>query len=538
MIDLQPLSEQQLGRRPQADSFSIEDLLHDVEAGRIRIPRFQRGLKWLDSDRVLLFDSIYRGYPIGTLLLWKKAAPAARVQIGRWVTNLPARQDALWLVDGQQRTAALIDAALVDKAPPAERALRFDLEERVFGYGTAKQKGPPRWIPVAEVMDSTRLLRWAAGQQLVEQGLLEPALEVGKRLREYKMPAYVIETEDERVLRRIFDRTNQTGKRMTESEVFDALHGEQGAEQPSSLGGIAEAQSLRASGFGPIPTELILHALIAILGKNPGRGSKQFEIGDTPALRETADALGHVVHFLQQAGFPNIALLPYSFPIAGLARFFHFHPEPNDRSQLLLTRWLWRGAINSEHAGGTSALRRMIAAVDERDEEGSVQALLATVRQRPAAPFDLDGFDRKTARTRLQLAALAARQPRDLGTGEILDLSAICGQKGAAAVRLASSSHARLPHANGLAGRLLHPFAPPAQLRASIQSSEDESVLASHLISPEAQAALREDDFGVFLELRHRDLKEHVSGFLDQKADWEPSDRDRPSLGYLTAESA
>jgi len=39
-----------------------------VYRGHVRVPSFQRGLRWEASDVQDLFDSIYRGYPIGSLL--------------------------------------------------------------------------------------------------------------------------------------------------------------------------------------------------------------------------------------------------------------------------------------------------------------------------------------------------------------------------------------------------------------------------------------------------------------------------------------
>ena len=50
---------------------SIREVLDLVPRGQIRIPAFQRGFVW-DPDMVaFLMDSIYKGYPFGSLLLWR-----------------------------------------------------------------------------------------------------------------------------------------------------------------------------------------------------------------------------------------------------------------------------------------------------------------------------------------------------------------------------------------------------------------------------------------------------------------------------------
>ena len=47
----------------------IKDLINDLERGIIRIPSFQRGFVW-DLEYVSYFiDSIYKGFPFGSILL-------------------------------------------------------------------------------------------------------------------------------------------------------------------------------------------------------------------------------------------------------------------------------------------------------------------------------------------------------------------------------------------------------------------------------------------------------------------------------------
>ena len=50
---------------------TIRKLLQRIAEGEIRIPAFQREFVW-DPDRVqFLMDSIYKQYPIGTVLFWR-----------------------------------------------------------------------------------------------------------------------------------------------------------------------------------------------------------------------------------------------------------------------------------------------------------------------------------------------------------------------------------------------------------------------------------------------------------------------------------
>ena len=53
------------------DDLSIRRAIENILEGRIRIPAFQRGFVW-DPERVAFFmDSIYKGFPFGSLLIWR-----------------------------------------------------------------------------------------------------------------------------------------------------------------------------------------------------------------------------------------------------------------------------------------------------------------------------------------------------------------------------------------------------------------------------------------------------------------------------------
>lgn len=41
-----------------------------VKDGDIKLPKFQRPFVWEKKDILRLLDSIYKGYPVGSVLLW------------------------------------------------------------------------------------------------------------------------------------------------------------------------------------------------------------------------------------------------------------------------------------------------------------------------------------------------------------------------------------------------------------------------------------------------------------------------------------
>ena len=45
-------------------------LVERIAAGKIRVPRFQRAFVWKQTDLHALLDSVLRGFPIGSILVW------------------------------------------------------------------------------------------------------------------------------------------------------------------------------------------------------------------------------------------------------------------------------------------------------------------------------------------------------------------------------------------------------------------------------------------------------------------------------------
>jgi len=71
-----------LDTRPSAATYEMEKLVGMAWRGQIRVPHFQRDFRWNREDVVRLFDSIVKGFPVGSLLLWVRPAPAKRISLG------------------------------------------------------------------------------------------------------------------------------------------------------------------------------------------------------------------------------------------------------------------------------------------------------------------------------------------------------------------------------------------------------------------------------------------------------------------------
>lgn len=535
--------------RPNATSYDVEGLVAEAWAGRIRVPRFQRDFRWGRQDVIRLFDSILRGYPIGSLLLWVRPAPAQDLTLGTLDVSAPALETALWVVDGQQRLTSLANALHESGARDPRFALAYDLRNRTVG-GRPSQHSP--WIiPLPVIFDLPKLIRWFAEHPEVADHL-DAASAVTRTIRQFTVPAYQVSQHDERVLRDIFDRMNNYGKRLSRAEVFSALFADEESIRDERLTVDLIARRVEIDrGFGQIDDDTVLLAILARRGPNVMREIRnEFDEGrrgqvDFPGEdRDTAyqaggEALRRAVGFLQdQAGVPHISFLPYRYLLVVLSRFFAHHPEPHPRNLRLLRRWFWRAAVTGPgaFAGGTTGGTRILCArIRPGDEGGSVQGLLQTCDEADARTPSLDRFRTNSAESKIILCSWWHSEPRSLTTGQRYErtgLSTLLADRATAAeVVTKILSHRQVPerHRHGAANRMLvvsdednrDELDSLVERRpAHLDEATWRAVLASHSLDETMVGDLAEGRFAAFLDTRQEALARTLRGFLARMCEW------------------
>ena len=85
--------------------YTVADLIGAVKMGTLALPHIQRPFVWSSQKVRDLFDSMYRGYPVGQVMLWKTGLEAGAKQIG--ISPKPFTVPDHSIVDGQQRITSL-----------------------------------------------------------------------------------------------------------------------------------------------------------------------------------------------------------------------------------------------------------------------------------------------------------------------------------------------------------------------------------------------------------------------------------------------
>ncbi|MBI5498039.1 MAG: DUF262 domain-containing protein [Deltaproteobacteria bacterium] len=503
--------------RSHLEAISVEDLLGHVDTGHIRVPRFQRDFKWDQADVIRLLDSIYRGYPVGTLLFWERPRPAEDVRLGARVIPAPERADAWLVLDGQQRVTVLAnvlhDPGQDGVTDPVFR-VAFDLRSREFVPAGGHE---PHVLPLHVLRDFGDLLAWFQLNQadLSHQGAARDLL---GRLLGYRLAVHVLRDESEDTAREVFDRMNHSGKALTAVEVFTAA--QPGASQVSLP---LLAVELEQQGYGVISVEQLMNAIIIADGRDPTRGAAEAarDAARDGAMERVLPATRAAAAFAMDAGMQSLALLPAFSTWIALVRFFHLHPRPHPRNLILLRRWLWRDLYVRAFADDNRTPQRFILASVTTDEDASVQALL----ERTGAnrhPLVLDQkYDPRAADARAALRVLLALEPRALD-GHPTRAADVRKKAWANLPRL-------VPGGLSVANRLLWG---PREHDTWADWAQDQDTptppaefLVSHGVTPETWQLLVAGRDEEALRTRRVHLERECQRYVDARAEWEQEDR-------------
>jgi hypothetical protein len=214
---------------PSTEILRLEKLASRVLSGDIQLPRFQRGFVW-DREQILtLWDSLSKGYPIGSLLLWQTEAELqSERRIADLEIDLPRPGYPInYLLDGQQRLSTICGAMYWKPTNPDSRwNIVYDLREQKFLHRTEISDPPLHQFPLSKLSDAS-----GYAQHLLALRTLASADrdELDRRLREffqrfldYKLATITVKELSVESVAPIFERVNSLGTALTIVDLMRA----------------------------------------------------------------------------------------------------------------------------------------------------------------------------------------------------------------------------------------------------------------------------------------------------------------------------
>jgi hypothetical protein len=201
--------------RLKNDTMKVGQLVADFRSGRIVVPEFQRDFVWPKGKASKLLDSLYRSFPVSTLLLWRNSD----YQQTRHQKPKPARGQMSWLIDGQQRVTTLSRVISGDEGIDVV----FNYETEHFRLANAATRNDATWVRVADLFDEHVYREVRHEIPLTKRGAeREARFEKVRAIRNYEIP--VVEMIDHTFEDAVdaFTRINSLGVRLRTQDIENA----------------------------------------------------------------------------------------------------------------------------------------------------------------------------------------------------------------------------------------------------------------------------------------------------------------------------
>ena len=408
--------------------YDLSGLLHYIDIGDIGLPDIQRPFVWSNAKVRDLFDSMYRGFPVGYLLFWENGNADGTRQIG-----IDVKQHKIasrLIVDGQQRLTSLyavFRGRTVLDADYRERQIEIAFRPRDgrFNVADATIRRDPEWIANVSEMWSSGKSSWKLVNDFIkrlseraelsdeEEEAIAHNLDRLFDLQKYPFTALEIApTVDEEQVADIFVRINSEGVRLNQADFILTLlsvfwdDGRAELERFCRQSRVAPAPGAKPSPFNhliqPDPDQLLrvsiafgfgrgrLQSIYQILrGKDPETGAYLAERRDEQfgTLKQAQAQVLNLTHWHQfhsaliGAGFrsnelissENALLFAYAFYLIGRV---HYRVEEH-RLQKAIGRWFLASTLTGRYTSSPEStmdgdLARMRNVVDA---EGFLQVL-------------------------------------------------------------------------------------------------------------------------------------------------------------------
>jgi hypothetical protein len=338
----------------------------------------------------LLIDSLYRGFPISSMILWQSDEETR----SRRRDPRPARASLMsWLIDGQQRVIMLVRTMSGEE----DIEVVFNPKEDKFRLANAATRNDRNWIRLADLWEDELYfqLRTTHDSGSAADRKRVVRFEKVRRILDYEVPLVRMVDHSFKNAVEAFTRINTLGVRLKKEDIESAL------VASTHTGFIADEvapflASLKQQGFNRLNIMHLFHAC-AFVAKPDGRTRTplhKLEKNEVlAAWKETERATEQALGLIRgELGLVNMDILwsgALVVPVIALCAT----TSPRQRDSKGLMAWLALAALLHRYSGSSETkLDEDLKACREADPIG---ALLKNLRQRRPAlvaqPSDFAG---------------------------------------------------------------------------------------------------------------------------------------------------
>ena len=426
--------------RADPGHISFDALNQNIKNGIIKIPQFQRDFVWSIDDSAKLIDSVLKGYPIGTFIIWKTRERLRAVKGigGISFPDAPAGDMVQYVLDGQQRItsifASLNGVSIIHEGKPVDYSnIYIDLEARsdeTIVLTDITDRNPQSLIKVVSLLNATLAEMFSF---VTENPQIPDALDkiqcYRDAIKQYQFSTIIVEDAPLEIATEIFTRINVGGKSLNNFEImvaktYDENRGFDLSEKYDTL-----LSELQGSDYDTISSSTVLQS-ISICIKKDVRGKAILCLNKNEFINAwvpvTSALKSAVTYFKNAYGVPVSNLLPYEALLVIFTYYFYKHIDrPLGDHQKWLNDYFWRSVLSERFSSSADTKMNADAAI--------IDSIINDKKATSAIPVDLSfeylkmhgTFTTSSAFVKGVLCLLCSQKPASFidGTDVIIDNS-------------------------------------------------------------------------------------------------------------------
>lgn len=416
--------------QPKPDSKKYSDLINEIQKGIIKIPKFQRDFVWTIDKTAKLLDSILKGYPIGTFILWQTDERINDIKnVGN--LNIPDTPDGVkvqYVLDGQQRITSLFAAYLGAHIQKVGEKKITDYGSIVVNLDTdindndeqviTEEPTGENFISLSDVLNF--MDRMTDIKERFSDEDFKKIHAYSRAFDTYDFSTVILRKEDIDSAIEVFTRINTGGQTLTLFEIMSAKTYDEPQNFDMQVKWEDFVKELKEIKYEGISSSVVLSLLALLLSRTKECKRKTILALDKQSIIDSWDSVisalkDSVDYFRTTYRIPVSQLLPYDSLLVPFAYFFHINKDkPGGDQRKYLEEFFWRISLSSRYSSSTeSKLAQDIKRVDQilvgqRPDYSDIKVYLDS----PQTLIDTN-FSAGNSYCKAVLCLLAYQEPKD-----------------------------------------------------------------------------------------------------------------------------
>lgn len=373
--------------------------LENLVNGSCLIPKFQRDFIWSSKQIIDLFDSILKGFPIGSIIMWSPGEEHFPVFDKICGVDVKTESNSqCYILDGRQRLSSLVSVLL--KKGENAKSFYVDMNDMTVIRSTKKDIGPELLL-LSDAYDSISVVDYISrikndpnvtANQVARYS--ENAKNVNKKLLSYEIGYITVlgGRIDDAV--EIFSRLNSKGADITADNMIQALTYDASSDFLFSDSITDIQQSLGRYNFSKIGRDVVLRCIFNYTDSVffDAKSEDIIKMNDLPSIMgKVKKDLMNAVRFLHdECGLMEYKQLPYTYQIILLSMFFKYNREADMIQTIELKKWFYYTSYANYFTNTSlSNIRKDVLRFKQYCQGMNLSAMDYTVLQMPSLPQNL-----------------------------------------------------------------------------------------------------------------------------------------------------